>query len=128
QLHSSILNKRKYEEIEKAKGHYKRICLVAPVQPYEEDRTQELSESSSSNEIQLSTLNSLVTEQNEVSETINNDIIDDFEEYWFRMIENWIGILDTENNEEAMNYEIPEFEFGEHIIHPAEDPEFTGVI
>ncbi|CAG8853482.1 4136_t:CDS:1, partial [Gigaspora margarita] len=53
-----------------------------PVQPYEEDRTQELSESLSLNEIQLSTLNILVTEQNEISKTINDNIVDDPEEYW----------------------------------------------
>ncbi|KAF0429332.1 hypothetical protein F8M41_005715 [Gigaspora margarita] len=66
-----------------------------------------------------------LTEQNKISKTINDDIVDDPEEYWSHIIENWIDILDTENylvNEEAMNNKIPEFEFGEHIIYSVKDP------
>ncbi|CAG8548272.1 4703_t:CDS:1 [Scutellospora calospora] len=127
QLHSSILSKRKCEEIEKAEIQYKRICHVAPVQPYEEDRMQEVSEplpSTSNNEIYPSTINNLAAEESEDPETINDDIVDDPEDYWSRVIENWIDMLDAENhvdNEEIMDNETLEFEFGGRIIHPAED-------
>jgi len=128
QLRSSILSKRKCEEIEKAEIQYKRICRVAPVQPYEEDRMQEVSEplpSTSNNEIHPSTINNLAAEQSEDPETINDDIVDDPEDYWSRVIENWIDMVDAENhvdNEEIMDNETLEFEFGGRIIHPAEDP------
>ncbi|CAG8719936.1 16619_t:CDS:2, partial [Racocetra fulgida] len=91
QLHSSILSKRKCEEIEKAEIQYKRIC----------------------------------PEQSEDPETINDDIVDDPEDYWSCVIENWIDMVDAENhvdNEEIMDNEMLEFEFGGRIIHPAEDP------
>ncbi|CAG8776279.1 18545_t:CDS:1, partial [Racocetra fulgida] len=48
----------------------------------------------------------------------------DEEENWSNVIENWVGMLDSENrleNGEIVDDELPEFEFGGRTTHPADD-------
>ncbi|CAG8602479.1 4700_t:CDS:1 [Racocetra fulgida] len=88
---------------------------------------QELSEElliTSDNEIRSSTLNSPLVEPNEINETTNDDAIDDAEDGWSRTIENWIGMLNTENhldNRGTVSNEPLEFEIYGHTTYPAED-------
>ncbi|CAG8538652.1 2071_t:CDS:2 [Scutellospora calospora] len=121
------ISKRKCVEIEKTKLLYRRIYLVAPVQPYEEDnRMLKLPESlysTSDDEIGLSTSNSPLAEQNETHETTDEEV-NDAEDNWLCVIENWIDMLNDENcldNGEAISNEELEFELTRYITHPAED-------
>ncbi|CAG8794061.1 10299_t:CDS:1, partial [Racocetra persica] len=76
---------------------------MAPIQLYNDnnDNMQKSSEDlliTSDNKIRSSTPNSLLVKLNETNETTNDNTIDDTEDGWLRTIENWIGMLNTENH------------------------------
>ncbi|CAG8783008.1 7031_t:CDS:1, partial [Racocetra fulgida] len=120
QLRSDILTKRKCKEIETAEQQYKLSNIAAPIQPYDND-DQESTEPLpfvSDNETNPSTPDNPSARPSEIS------VEDDEEEHWSHVIENWIDMLNVENcldNVETIDNEIPEFEFDEHITHPADN-------
>jgi hypothetical protein len=127
QLRSNILYKRKREDVENSERQYKRIHIAEPIQEYQAD--EEKNDEFVFNAFNVSDTEELDSDVDDTSENIKNDntpIINS--EQWTKMIDNWIEMVNMEENQlDSENFigesdERPyDFEVGGHDTHPADN-------
>jgi hypothetical protein len=122
QLRSDILYKRKCEDVEISERQFKRIHIAEPIQEYQIDDKEKLT----FNAFNISDTEESDDDANDPFENVNNSnpsIINS--EQWTRIIENWIEMINVEDNSENFiggSDEIPyDFEVGGHDTHPADN-------
>ena len=125
QLRSDILCKRKREASESSERKYKRMHIAEPIQEHEID--DENYSEFTFNAFDISDTEELDDDINDSFENINSDNALNSER-WVQMIENWIEMVNVEENQldrrndmNESDEEAYEFEIAGHNIHPADN-------
>src|SRR4051812_49019289 len=103
--------------------------IAEPIQEYQTDEEENdeftfnafnISDTEESEELEGSEEISLIN-RNDINafEDTNNNVLNS--EQWIKLIDNWIEMVNAENNNERITETYDDFEVGGHDIHPADN-------